>query len=240
MPLSESCARAALCLLDGASDLTAVVCDPVNARRQQAAITVRPLLPDDWELLETLFGRAGACGGCWCMLWRVPSLGKYWAMHKGRRIREAFRYLVRSGRVTGVVACKGGFPLGWCSIAPRSDFPYLSRARSVSACDDSSRWAVSCFFVARSMRRKGIAGALLRGALALAKSRGASGIDAYPVRTGGTSEPDAFVHTGVVPMFEAAGFTHVSNAGARAVYRREFSSSELRRRVARPREPRSA
>ena len=34
-------------------------------------LTVRPLTPDLWPQLEELFGRVGACNGCWCMYWTM-------------------------------------------------------------------------------------------------------------------------------------------------------------------------
>ena len=30
-----------------------------------------PVTPERWSDFETLFGEKGACGGCWCMLWRL-------------------------------------------------------------------------------------------------------------------------------------------------------------------------
>jgi hypothetical protein len=33
--------------------------------------TVRPLTPDLWPALEDLFGKNGACNGCWRMYWRI-------------------------------------------------------------------------------------------------------------------------------------------------------------------------
>ena len=60
--------------------------------------TTRPLTRDDWPVIEALFGANGACGGCWCMWWRVPMGGKAWDAAKGSPNREAFRSLVQSGR----------------------------------------------------------------------------------------------------------------------------------------------
>lgn len=34
-------------------------------------VIVRPLTSDLWPAFEDLFGRNGACNGCWCMFWRV-------------------------------------------------------------------------------------------------------------------------------------------------------------------------
>jgi hypothetical protein len=30
-----------------------------------------PVIPKRWSEFEALFGERGACGGCWCMLWRL-------------------------------------------------------------------------------------------------------------------------------------------------------------------------
>jgi len=56
------------------------------ARRRHA----RPVTKDDFPILERLLGASGACGGCWCMYWRVPSMGNYWTAHKGAK-KSAFR-----------------------------------------------------------------------------------------------------------------------------------------------------
>jgi hypothetical protein len=58
------------------------------------AILTRPLGCDDWSIVETLFGPRGACGGCWCMWWRVPMGGRTWEAAKGEPNGKAFRKLV--------------------------------------------------------------------------------------------------------------------------------------------------
>ncbi|MSR63461.1 MAG: hypothetical protein EXS08_13550 [Planctomycetes bacterium] len=39
-----------------------------SARTQPPPLEVRALRPTNWPALEALFG---ACGGCWCMAWRL-------------------------------------------------------------------------------------------------------------------------------------------------------------------------
>jgi hypothetical protein len=34
-------------------------------------LQIRPLTADLWPALEELFGKKGACNGCWCMYWRI-------------------------------------------------------------------------------------------------------------------------------------------------------------------------
>jgi hypothetical protein len=36
-------------------------------------LKIRALTPDLWPQFEVLFGRTGACGGRWCLYWRIGS-----------------------------------------------------------------------------------------------------------------------------------------------------------------------
>jgi hypothetical protein len=46
-----------------------------NSNRSKAVkpkLSFHPLTAERWPDLEKLFGERGACGGCWCMAWRLP------------------------------------------------------------------------------------------------------------------------------------------------------------------------
>jgi GNAT superfamily N-acetyltransferase len=183
-------------------------------------IKTRALKPDDWPHVEKLFGKNGACGGCWCMVWRVPSGGKYWTEHKGEKNRKSFKTLVENGKATGVLAFDGDAPVAWASVAPRKDFAYFNRSRTIPPAENEKTWSVTCFFVARGWRNRGVSAALLREAARLAKRSKAKILEGYPSSPkSGERQPDAFIHTGLPVMFEAAGFRRAADAGARAVYR---------------------
>ena len=62
----------------------------------------QPLTPDRWRDLEALFGPRGACGGCWCMWWRMRP--KDYKARKGEANRQAFRALVAAGPPPGLLA----------------------------------------------------------------------------------------------------------------------------------------
>jgi hypothetical protein len=50
-------------------------------------LTIRPLTPDLWPALEGLFGKNGACNGCWCQLTprdALPWLDRVAAQARGR------------------------------------------------------------------------------------------------------------------------------------------------------------
>lgn len=177
-------------------------------------IATRELTPALWPEVEILFGVNGACGGCWCMSWRILK-GEKWDEVKGTKARERFSKLVASGAVHGVIAFEGDTPIGWATFGPRRDFARLDRSPSL-ACDDADAvWSLPCFFIKTGHRGKGVATALLAAALEAMRSRNAKTVEGYPVRPKRTGEtlPAAFAWTGTRSLFEKAGFKVVGNEG---------------------------
>ena len=187
-------------------------------------ITVRALRRSDWPVIEELFGERGACGGCWCMAWRRP--GREWEKHKGASNQRAFQRLVTSGVATGVLALAGAEPVGWCSVGPRADFKSLATKRSLFTDWDEDTWSVTCFFVPRAWRGRGVAGKLLGEAVVLARLGGARRIEGYPVaptKGFGAKMPGAFVWTGLPQIFERKRFRRLDDApGKHPIYVRQL------------------
>jgi GNAT superfamily N-acetyltransferase len=190
-------------------------------------IETRELTPELWPALETLFGKNGACGGCWCMAWRVKK-GEDWQAIQGPTAKRRFKRLVTLGEAHGVLALARSAdgddgpgdgdddgpgagplqPVGWCSYGPRTDFPRLERARTL-ACDDVERvWSLPCFYIKRGWRGRGVATALLKHALRSLKARGVIVAEGYPAKpsASGAKTPDTFAWTGTRRLFEACGF----------------------------------
>jgi GNAT superfamily N-acetyltransferase len=142
------------------------------------------------------------------MWWRLSRSA--WTKQKGAGNRRAFRRIVESGDPPGILAYDGGKPVGWCAIGPREIYPVLERSRTLKRVDEQPVWSVTCFFVARPYRRKGITAKLLTAAVKYARTRGAKLIEGYPVAPRKGSIPDAFAWTGLVGAFEEAGFVEVA------------------------------
>lgn len=185
-----------------------------------SGIDVRPVTPDRWEDMASLFGERGACGGCWCMWWRL-SAGEFEA-GKGEPNRRAMEAIVRSGEVPGLLAYADGEPVGWCSVAPREAFPRLARSRILRPVDDRPVWSVVCLFVNRPWRRRGVSVALLEAAAAYAGSREGTVIEGYAVEPRKDTIPDAFAFHGLASAYLAAGFVEVARRSpTRPIMRRE-------------------
>lgn len=174
-----------------------------------ARLQCHPLTEARWDDFERLFGRNGACGGCWCMLWRLPR--KQFEAQKGDGNRNAMRALVAAGETPGLLGYLDDRTVGWCAVAPREDYPALSRSRVLKPVDDQPCWSVSCLFVHRKHRKQGVATQLLKAAVDYVRGKGGVILEGYPVEPKGDSPiPPAFAWTGVPKAFQAAGFSEVA------------------------------
>jgi GNAT superfamily N-acetyltransferase len=176
-------------------------------------ITVRRLRSDDWPVIERLFGANGACGGCWCMWWRVARGGKLWEASKGAKNKRAFKKLVAEGAVHGCLAFAGEEPVGWCCVGPRADFPRLERTKALATEWNERTWSVTCFYIKAGWRHRGVASALLAEAVKVARTGGAKRLEGYPVRIKGGRSPGSFEWTGVPGVFERNRFRVVTPPG---------------------------
>ena len=176
--------------------------------KPNTGLSFRPLTGKNWPDLEALFGPRGASGGCWCMWWKLrrPEYEK----KKGAGNRRAFREIVDSGAPVGVLAYKGGIPVGWCAVAPREAYPVLGNSRVLKPVDDLAVWSVTCFYVPRERRRSGLTAPLLEAAAKFAARQGTKIVEGYPVDPGSGTMADGFAWTGFVSAFRKAGFQEVA------------------------------
>jgi GNAT superfamily N-acetyltransferase len=163
-----------------------------------------PVTKDRWSDFETLFGERGACGGCWCMFWRLTR--KEFESQKGAGNRRAMKALIQSGEIPGILALSEGRPVAWCSVAPRDRFSALGRSRILKPLDELPVWSLTCFFVEKQYRRKGLSTRMIEAAVDYVKKQGGSVVEAYPVEPKKDKMPDAFAWTGLASAFIKAGF----------------------------------
>ncbi len=166
----------------------------------------RPLTPETWDALATLFAEGGDPKFCWCAFWRQRGLD--WSNSTAERNRALLRRLAERQEIApGLVAFRGERAVGWVSVGPREDYERLEHSKVLARVDDRPVWSIVCFVVSRRERGRGVAAALLEAAGDYARDHGARLLEAYPVDTsGGGRVPSATVYTGTLGMFERAGF----------------------------------
>lgn len=198
-------------------------------------LMVLPVTPDRWSDLETVFGARGCsvARSCRCMAYRRSGAQKPVPTGLGRAAvnRADLKALVKAGRSPGLIAYDRKVPVGWVSVGPRSEFARLERSPVMKPVDAKPVWSIVCFVVPASHRGQGVAHALLHGAIAYARRRGATLIEAYPVDKAGRSSDDA-MWFGAESMYDRAGFEEVARRKpARPVVRLEIKKARSKPRA---------
>lgn len=123
--------------------------------------------------------------------------------------RDKLRALCNAGPPPGLIAYQDRRPVGWVTLGPRRNFLRLERSPVMKPVDKALVWSIVCFVVPVEFRRRGVAAALLRGAIDYAARRGAKILEAYPVDRS-TRGRDEDLWFGVKSMYDKAGFVEVA------------------------------
>lgn len=165
-----------------------------------------------WPSLETLFAANKTVGGCWCV-WFMRTNTETTAGW-GEDNKTFLQDKVRAEEPLGVLAMEDDRPLGWVAVAPRTTYPRLARSK-ITASDAEGAWSVTCFFIHRDARHRGLAHTLVTAAVDYARAHGAQTVEGHPVDTEGTHRPSGDLYHGTLAMFLEAGFTLVERRGTR-------------------------
>ncbi|HYV95575.1 MAG TPA: GNAT family N-acetyltransferase [Chitinophagales bacterium] len=167
-------------------------------------ISFYPLTKNRWKDFEILFGDKGACGGCWCMHWRIKKSD--FEKTKGDGNKKKMKQLVDKDDVPGLLMYADKKVVGWCSVGPREKFLVLENSRVLKRVDDKPVWSIVCFFIEKNYRRLGLSQPFLKYAIDYCRKKGAKIIEAYPLDVKAKDYPAVFAFTGFYPTFVKAGF----------------------------------
>jgi GNAT superfamily N-acetyltransferase len=173
-----------------------------------STLDYHPVTQDRWSDFETLFGKSGAYGGCWCMWWR--SKRSEFESRGGSGNRKAMKDIIQSGTVPGIMIYDGEDPIAWCSVAPREQYGSLNRSHVLKRLDDTPVWSLVCLFVAKEYRNQGITRSVIKLAIDYVRSQGGSVIEAYPTLPKDNRLAPVSSFMGLPTMFEKEGFVEVA------------------------------
>ena len=166
-----------------------------------------PVTKENWKDFENLFGEKGACAGCWCMYWRMHR--KDYDNLRGSGTKKKMKGLINKGIIPGILAYDDKQPVGWCSVAPREDFPVLDNSRVLKRIDEKPVWSIVCFYINKNYRKKGLSIELLNATKKYVKNNKGKIIEGYPVEPKKGKTADVFAWTGLASAFKKAGFNEV-------------------------------
>lgn len=177
-------------------------------------VSFRPLTIDLWDAFAELFGPQGACYGCWCTHFRLPPARRRLNDRIGNR--DVMRERVEQGPPPGLLAFEGGRAIGWMQIGPRADVPEFNNQGRASAplladeAADPAIWTISCFFLHRVARGRGLTHRLVAAGIDHARRNEARLLDACPMDQS-KDRRSIGLFVGSTRVFEKAGFRRVAN-----------------------------
>lgn len=169
---------------------------------ERMTIEVRPATV--FDDVATLVGpKKPTSNVCFCLSYRIGS--KENVALKGDSRADRVRQLCHEDPPPGVIAYLDDEPVGWAAVHPRTDTSF-ARNRLIPHIDDLDVWSLWCIRVRPGHRKQGISHALIEGAVAFARERGAPAIEGYPVDNRGEKVNLTMAYVGTRALFESAGF----------------------------------
>jgi GNAT superfamily N-acetyltransferase len=176
-------------------------------------VVVVPATADRFADLAVILGTKNPdTPACWCLTYRLPSRENRALAARDRPV--AVQALCARPVAPGVLGYLDGEVVGWAGVAPRAELNSFARSRRIPHVDDLPVWSAWCFRVRGGYGGRGVATALLAGAVEFAREHGAPAIEGYPVDTGGTRVDRASAYVGTRAMFERVGFTKAADTDA--------------------------
>jgi GNAT superfamily N-acetyltransferase len=174
--------------------------------------TIKPLDAYTWDAFAALAERHnGVWNGCWCT-WFHPACAERGQSAEGNRALK--ERLVHEGRAHAALVFDGDVAVAWCEYGPPEELPSIYHRKEYDAgLDRLPDYRLTCFFVDKRYRRKGVAAVALRGALDLIAQAGGGLVEAYPQDTGGKKISASFLYNGTRSLFEQAGFDYDRQKG---------------------------
>lgn len=170
---------------------------------------VGPLEPSHQEALIAFLDEPGQ-GFCFCAYWFFDGPNDAWMACDPAENRASLRAALSRDEVFGVVATEEERVIAWSRLAPTAAVAKLGELEP-SVREKAA--SLLCISVSEGQRGRGIARALLEGAISAARAAGFSELRAYPRWRDGLEAGE--VWTGPRALFERAGFEVVHRADER-------------------------
>lgn len=177
-----------------------------------AQYTIGRLEEATWDAFSDLVERNnGIYGGCWCIAYHVEYQRR---VSDPRTLKEA---LVRAGRAhAALVFDDAGNAQGWCQYGSPVELE-LKHAREYRKDPPApASWRITCVFVDKRHRGRGIARMALEGALAQIAAAGGGLVEAISETTADREAQGRFLFSATVELFEDLGFARVRQVGKHA------------------------
>ena len=141
---------------------------------------VKALAPDTWDAFVGLAERHnGIFGGCFCTWFHTMHSEKTFDAADNRALKKR---LVEEGRAHAALVFDGDQAIAWCQYGPPGELPNIyHRKQYEEELDRLPDYRITCLFVDKRYRRKGVTAVALHGALDLIAQAGGGEVEGYPM-----------------------------------------------------------
>lgn len=171
--------------------------------------SVKPLIEDTWDAFADLVERnGGVWGGCWCLGFHAEGGTK-------GLDRQGLKYArVLNGTTHNALVFDGELCVGWCQFGSPDELPRIKFGKVYRSVDPPPPdWRITCFFVDKAYRHRGVADAALGGALRQIAELGGGVVESSPEDVTDRKVANAFLYNATTSIFERQGFTRVRPLG---------------------------
>lgn len=169
---------------------------------------IEPLSVQTWDAFADLAERHnGVWGGCWCTWFHCyPDPPE----RKELGHREFKRRLVEQDRAHAALVFDGDVAIAWAEFGPVEELPNIHHRKEwEQGVVHKPDYRITCLFVDRRYRRKGMAAIAVQGALTLIAAAGGGRVESYPHDLPpGKKTSASFLYNATRSMYEQLGFTY--------------------------------
>lgn len=172
---------------------------------------IKPLGPETWDDFARLIERQGSgsmgAPACWCLWFHPRDAAREPDGDNGRDRKER---LVHLGQAHAALVFDGDLAVGWCQFGTPAELPGIHHRKDYEAgLAQLPDYRLTCIFVDKACRKRGVAAAALRGALDLIAEAGGGTVEGYPHDVpAGKKMSSTFLYNLTRSAYEAAGFEY--------------------------------
>jgi GNAT superfamily N-acetyltransferase len=169
---------------------------------------IEPLGEPTWDAFADLAERHnGVWGGCWCLWFHLRPDPPERKEIGNRAFKQR---LVEQGRAHAALVFDGDEAVAWCQFGTVAERPNIHHRKDwEQGLVQVPDYRLTCLFVDRRYRRKGMAAVAVRGALALIGAAGGGLVESYPHDLPpGKRTSASFLYNATRTMYERLGFSY--------------------------------
>lgn len=192
--------------------------------KPSTSYVVAPLTAETWDAYARMIERHnGVFGGCWCTWFHTMAAEKLRSYDGNRALKQR---LVAEGRAHAALAFDGDEAVAWAQYGSPEELPNIYHRKQYDAeADLRPDYRITCIFVDKKYRRRGLSAIVLAGVLDQVARAGGGVVEGYPHDTPGKRQ--SVLYDGTRALFERAGFEHVRAKGLNHCVMRTTVASNL-------------